>query len=151
MACGERISGQWPLSARIDLRLRKGLGPIPPTCLGHGVLDRSMSVEFSSSGSAVISRQLEPSFCPGREGGRRRRSERELKDYYEIERCVQFLHSQPGNVKVALRWPDPPVDPTLLLSTFCQSSLPAEGSLRTIKLCHCVMWKDVSISLPLCR
>ncbi len=57
-----------------------------------------MSVEFSSSDSGVISRKVE---APReREGGRGRRREEDIRKYYEIERCVAFVNSDPKIKKV---------------------------------------------------
>lgn len=54
----------------------------------------SASTAFSSDGVDIISRKIASSIIPV-EGPSDRKSERELRRYYEITRCVRFIKSDP--------------------------------------------------------
>ena len=49
----------------------------------------SSSTAFSSDGVEVISRKIEPN--PAMEAGLQKESQRDLRQYYEIERCSIFI------------------------------------------------------------
>ena len=51
------------------------------------------STAFSSDGVEVISRKIASSFAV--EGQSDRRNEKELRRYYEVTRCVDFIKSDP--------------------------------------------------------
>ena len=51
-----------------------------------------MAVRFSADGSAAISRRVSPVPTTS--------AQRDLRDYYEIERCLEFIASNPTYEKV---------------------------------------------------
>ena len=64
----------------------------PPTCPGSKVDSMASSV-FSIDGSAVISREI--GALPATAAGRG------MRDYYEIDRCLQFIGSRENFRKVS--------------------------------------------------
>lgn len=66
----------------------------------HRVKMSSSSTAFSSDGVDVISRQIASSLLL-QEGVSLRRSEEELREYYEVNHCIEFINSNPKIQRVS--------------------------------------------------